>query len=144
MTGIITKAFPVLFIFAPYFLLLFSTANALFSSLTAQPEQSLVLLSAAASVVFGLRLPAPGNPEYQSLALRDRALRARQSSTTSFTVEQERAAAVKNAFTLAWSGYFTTCKGQDELEPVTDTGTNPRNNWGASAVDLSRQSELRV
>ena len=94
-----------------------------------------LLLLVAANVVFGLRLPAPGNPEYQSLALRDRTLRSRQSGTTNATVEQQRAAAVKDAFTFAWNGYFTTCKGQDELEPVTNTCTNPRNNWGASAVD---------
>ena len=93
------------------------------------------LLLVAANVVFGLRLPAPGNPEYQSLALTDRSLRARQSGTTNPTVEQQRAAAVKDAFTFAWNGYFTTCKGQDELEPVTNTCTNPRNHWGASAVD---------
>ena len=93
---------------------------------------SLSLLPIAAIVAFGLRLPAPGNPEYQSLALRDRALRSRQSNSA---VEQERAAAVKDAFTFAWNGYFTTCKGQDELEPVTNTCSDPRNNWGASAVD---------
>lgn len=94
-----------------------------------------LLLLVAANVVFGLRLPAPGNPEYQSLALRDRILRTRQSGTTNATVEQQRAAAVKDAFIFAWNGYFTTCKGQDELEPVKNTCTNPRNNWGASAVD---------
>ena len=93
---------------------------------------SLSLLPTAAIVAFGFRLPAPGNLEYQSLALRDRALRARQSNSP---VEQERAAAVKEAFAFAWNGYFTTCKGQDELEPVTNTCSNPRNNWGASAVD---------
>ena len=93
---------------------------------------SLLLLQIAATVAFGLRLPAPENPEYQSLAFRDRALRARQSNSAT---EQERAAAVKDAFTFAWNGYFTTCKGQDELEPVTNTCSNPRNNWGASAVD---------
>ncbi len=96
---------------------------------------SLSLLPAASIVVFGLRLPTPGNPEYQSLALRDRDLRARQSGVTNSTVERQRAAAVKDAFAFAWNGYFTTCKGQDELEPVTNTCTNPRNNWGASAVD---------
>lgn len=96
---------------------------------------SLSLLSAAAGGVSGLRLPTPGNPEYHSLALRDRALRARESGTTKSSIEQQRAAAVKDAFTFAWNGYFTTCKGQDELEPVTNTCTNPRNNWGASAVD---------
>lgn len=96
---------------------------------------SLSLLPTAAHIVFGLRLPVPGNPEYQSLALRDRALRGHQSGTPSSTVEQQRAAAVKYAFNFAWNGYFTTCKGQDELQPVTNTCSNPRNNWGASAVD---------
>ena len=96
---------------------------------------SLSLLPTAANIVFALSLPVPGNPEYQSLGLRDRTLRGRQSSTTSSTVEEQRAAAVKDAFTFAWNGYFTTCKGQDELEPVTNTCSNPRNNWGASAVD---------
>lgn len=95
----------------------------------------LSLLSAVPNVVFGLRLPATGNPEYQSLALKDRALRARQSGSTDSAVEQQRAAAVKDAFTFAWNGYFSTCEGQDELEPVTNTCINPRNNWGASAVD---------
>ena len=93
---------------------------------------SLSLIATAAIVAFGLRLPAPENPEYRSLAFRDRALRARQSN---HAVEQERAAAVKDAFTFAWNGYFMTCKGQDELDPVTNTCSNPRNNWGASAVD---------
>lgn len=96
---------------------------------------SLSLLSVAANTVFALRLPTPGNPEYQSLALRDRTLRARQGGNTNSAVEQQRAAAVKDAFTFTWNGYFTTCEGQDELEPVTNTCTNPRNNWGASAVD---------
>ena len=93
---------------------------------------SLSLLPTAALIAFAFRLPAPGNPEYQSLALEDRALRAHKGNSA---VEQERAAAVKDAFTFAWNGYFTTCKGQDQLEPVTDTCSNPRNNWGASAVD---------
>ena len=92
----------------------------------------LSLLPTAVPIAFGFRLPAPGNPEYQSLALEDRAFSAYKSNSA---VEQERAAAVKDAFTFAWNGYFTTCKGQDQLEPVTDTCSNPRNNWGASAVD---------
>lgn len=96
---------------------------------------SLSLLSAAVSVVRGFRLPAPGNPEYESIALNHRALGARQSGSTNSDIEQQRAAMVKDAFTFAWNGYFKTCKGQDELEPVTNTCTNPRNNWGASAVD---------
>ncbi len=98
--------------------------------------RSLLLLSGAASLVSGLRLlPTPGNPQYQSIASIHRAVGARQSGPVSPTTEQQRAAAVKDAFTFAWNGYSTTCKGQDELEPVTNTCTNPRNNWGATAVD---------
>ena len=96
---------------------------------------SFYLLSAAVSLVFALRLPAPDNPTYESIALEGRAPRPHQIIITRSTVEQQRAAAVKDAFTFAWNGYFTTCKGQDELEPVTNQCTNPRNNWGASAVD---------
>ena len=93
------------------------------------------ILSVIADFVWALRLPVPGNPEYQYIASEDRALKARQSDVVSSTVEEQRAAAIKDAFTFAWNGYFTTCHGQDELEPVTNTCTNPRNNWGASAVD---------
>ena len=49
--------------------------------------------------------------------------------------EEKRTAAVKEAFRFAWDGYFSTCPGQDELLPVTNGCGNPRNNWGASAVD---------
>ena len=96
---------------------------------------SYFFFSAAVGLVLAFRLPVPDDPAYESIALKDRALPARQSTITQSTVEQQRAAAVKDAFTFAWNGYFTTCKGQDELEPVSDTCTNPRNNWGASAVD---------
>ena len=95
---------------------------------------SLVAL-VATNVAHGILLPAPGSSPYRYLASRDRDLRARESRDANATLEQERADAVKDAFTFAWNGYFATCKGQDELEPVTNTCTNPRNNWGASAVD---------
>ena len=90
---------------------------------------SLCMLSVTASVVCALRLPVPDNPEYLSIASEDRALKARQTDVVGSTVEEQRAAAIKDAFTFAWNGYFTTCQGQDELEPVTNTCTNPRNHW---------------
>lgn len=96
---------------------------------------SLLVTFASVSAVCGFRLPAPGNPEYEAVALRAQTVRMRYSPVTDTTVEQQRAAAVKDAFTFAWNGYFPTCKGQDELEPVSNACTNPRNNWGASAVD---------
>ena len=85
--------------------------------------------------VCGLALPQPGSTQYEYLASRDREVRGLQSRAANTTLEQERANAVKDAFTFAWNGYFSKCKGQDELEPVTNTCLNPRNNWGASAVD---------
>lgn len=72
----------------------------------------------------------PANSQWRT---RSGSLNPRQSSNSA--VEQERAQAVKDAFTFAWNGYFSTCRGQDELQPVTNTCSNPRNNWGASAVD---------
>lgn len=35
-------------------------------------------------------------------------------------VNEQRADAVKEAFIFAWNGYYGTCKGQDELLPVTN------------------------
>ena len=49
--------------------------------------------------------------------------------------EKKRAEVLKEAFQFAWDGYSSTCYGQDELLPVTDTCGNPRNQWGASAID---------
>ena len=82
---------------------------------------SLAVALAAAKSVHGLFIPTPGSSEYQHLALINRDQRALTSRDTNSTLDQERAAAVKDAFTFAWDGYFTTCKGQDELEPVTGT-----------------------
>ena len=39
---------------------------------------------------------------------------------------EDRAAAVKEAFTSAWNGYYKYCFGQDELHPVTNTCGNSR------------------
>ncbi|PQE12544.1 glycoside hydrolase family 47 protein [Rutstroemia sp. NJR-2017a BBW] len=47
----------------------------------------------------------------------------------------ERAAAVKEAFTHAWDGYSKYAFGHDELHPVSNTYSDSRNGWGASAVD---------
>lgn len=96
---------------------------------------SLYVAAMAVYQVCGLILPQPGLAKYEDLAAKDRYLRALHSRAVNPTLEQERANAVKDAFVFAWNGYFSTCKGQDELEPVTNTCNNPRNNWGASAVD---------
>ena len=88
----------------------------------------------ASSVVHGATLPNSRSP-YEYMGLKDRIATRLQRRESNITVEQERANAVKDAFIFAWNGYYTTCRGQDELQPVTNSCNNPRNNWGASAVD---------
>jgi len=49
--------------------------------------------------------------------------------------EDDRAAAVVEAFRHAWLGYKTYAFPHDELHPVSDGYGDSRNGWGASAVD---------
>ncbi|KAI9750233.1 MAG: hypothetical protein M4579_006552 [Chaenotheca gracillima] len=51
------------------------------------------------------------------------------------TTSQQRADAVKEAFTHAWDGYSKYAFPNDQLLPVSNGFSNPRNAWGASAVD---------
>ncbi|KAH0262348.1 hypothetical protein KCU71_g20600, partial [Aureobasidium melanogenum] len=60
--------------------------------------------------------------------------KARNVNNT-LTVPQKRAQAVKEAFEFAWYGYHTYAFPNDELLPVTDSFSNTRNGWGATAVD---------
>ncbi|KAH0607684.1 uncharacterized protein H6S33_002718 [Morchella sextelata] len=46
-----------------------------------------------------------------------------------------KAEAIKEAFTHSWEGYVKYAYGKDELRPVSNTGSNSRNGWGASVVD---------
>ncbi|XP_014554825.1 glycoside hydrolase family 47 protein [Bipolaris victoriae FI3] len=48
---------------------------------------------------------------------------------------KERAQAVVDTFRVSWDGYYTYAFPKDELNPVTNNGSNSRNGWGASAVD---------
>lgn len=48
---------------------------------------------------------------------------------------EERAQAVVDAFRTAWDGYYTYAFPNDELKPVSNSFSNSRNQWGASAVD---------
>ncbi|KAF2667670.1 glycoside hydrolase family 47 protein [Microthyrium microscopicum] len=52
-----------------------------------------------------------------------------------FRVNRQRAAAVKDAFKIAWDGYYKYAFPKDQLNPQTNDGANTRNGWGASAVD---------
>ncbi|ESZ97936.1 hypothetical protein SBOR_1701 [Sclerotinia borealis F-4128] len=47
----------------------------------------------------------------------------------------ERQAAVKEAFTFAWDGYYKYAFPHDELHPIANSYSDSRNGWGASAVD---------
>ncbi|KAI4745488.1 glycoside hydrolase family 47 protein [Aureobasidium sp. EXF-12298] len=60
--------------------------------------------------------------------------KARNVNNT-LTVPQKRAQAVREAFEFAWYGYHTYAFPNDELLPVTDSFSNTRNGWGATAVD---------
>lgn len=47
-------------------------------------------------------------------------------SATNITNPAARAEAVKEAFEFAWAGYYKYAFPNDQLEPVTNTATNPR------------------
>jgi mannosyl-oligosaccharide alpha-1,2-mannosidase len=47
----------------------------------------------------------------------------------------QRADAVRDAYQFAWNGYLQHAFPHDQLLPVTNTFSDPRDGWGASAVD---------
>lgn len=49
--------------------------------------------------------------------------------------QEQRAAAVKDAYVRAWNAYATYAFGDDQLQPLTLTPTNPWNHWGVTIVD---------
>lgn len=111
---------------------------------------SILPLALAATQVVAL--PAASVPYAEHLRVRD----PDSSRPNDHVLNRQRADAVKDAFSFAWDGYYKYCKGQDEcvvtsvvlhyiasnpscrLLPVTNTCDNPRNNWGATAVDALR------
>jgi len=48
---------------------------------------------------------------------------------------QERAGAVKDAFLYAWGGYMQHAFPHDQLLPLTNSFSDPRDGWGSTAVD---------
>jgi mannosyl-oligosaccharide alpha-1,2-mannosidase len=54
---------------------------------------------------------------------------------TQAMTHQQRADAVRNAYQFAWNGYMQHAFPHDQLLPVTNTFSDPRDGWGASAVD---------
>jgi len=85
--------------------------------------RSSLLLSAAAGLVSqAVALPtSDGSKPYNSAVPTDEA--------------EARATAVKEVFQTAWDGYYQYAFPNDELSPVSNTSSNSRNGWGASAVD---------
>ncbi|KUJ20463.1 glycoside hydrolase [Mollisia scopiformis] len=59
----------------------------------------------------------------------------RQDRPDNHTLNRERADAVKAAFVYAWDGYYKYAFPNDELHPISNSFSNSRNGWGASAVD---------
>ncbi|KAJ9150998.1 alpha-1,2-Mannosidase [Coniochaeta hoffmannii] len=52
-----------------------------------------------------------------------------------YVANATRANAVREAFQTAWDGYYKYAYGHDSLRPVTNSFSDDRNGWGASAVD---------
>ncbi|EMC92739.1 glycoside hydrolase family 47 protein [Baudoinia panamericana UAMH 10762] len=55
--------------------------------------------------------------------------------TDSTSSASSRADAVKQTFQIAWNGYQKYAFPNDELHPVSNSFSNSRNGWGASAAD---------
>ncbi|KAK3316254.1 glycoside hydrolase family 47 protein [Apodospora peruviana] len=61
--------------------------------------------------------------------------RPRAQTPKSYRANPERAGAVRDAFDISWRGYYEYAFPHDSLRPVTNTWSDDRNGWGASAVD---------
>ncbi|TGO30274.1 hypothetical protein BPAE_0006g00130 [Botrytis paeoniae] len=59
----------------------------------------------------------------------------RQTYGSSAKSAADRQAAVKEAFSFAWDGYYKYAFPHDELHPIANSYSDSRNGWGASAVD---------
>ena len=77
----------------------------------------IVCLVAGISSTLGYVLPEPGSEGHAYLEsfAQSHEKRTLESSQQG----QARANAVKEAFEFAWNGYFSKCKGHDELHPVS-------------------------
>ncbi|KAJ4293782.1 Mannosyl-oligosaccharide alpha-1,2-mannosidase 1B [Collariella sp. IMI 366227] len=59
----------------------------------------------------------------------------RKTLNTRYTVNQQRANTVKEAFQTSWDGYYKYAFPHDSLRPMSHGFADDRNGWGASAVD---------
>ncbi len=89
-------------------------------------------LPALLIITFGcdaLVAPLPNSLSSDHLANAQIPIKSRLGSAgrpNNDTLNQERADAVRDAFTFAFDGYWAACKGQDELLPVDNKCSNPR------------------
>lgn len=60
---------------------------------------------------------------------------SRRNLKPHYVAHPDRADAVKAAFQLSWDGYYKYAFPHDSLKPVSNTFSDDRNGWGASAVD---------
>jgi hypothetical protein len=58
-----------------------------------------------------------------------------RETTGEKAIREKRRESVKNGFLHAWHGYTKYAWGYDELCPVSNTGKNKFNGWGATIVD---------
>ena len=63
------------------------------------------------------------------------AARARGGSVKNDDLSERRRAAVREAMRHSWQGYKKYAYGEDELEPITRTGSNAFGHLGATAID---------
>lgn len=71
----------------------------------------------------------PGSPSSDYRANAQITIKNRQDSSgrpNNDTLNQQRADAVRDAFTFAFNGYWEACKGHDELLPVNNECSDPR------------------
>ncbi|CAK7221402.1 hypothetical protein SCUCBS95973_004486 [Sporothrix curviconia] len=70
-----------------------------------------------------------------ALALPTTASPTRRASKPAYVTHPDRVDAVKAAFQRSWDGYYKHAFPHDSLKPISNTFSDDRNGWGASAVD---------
>ncbi|CAK7226116.1 Mannosyl-oligosaccharide alpha-1,2-mannosidase 1B [Sporothrix bragantina] len=70
-----------------------------------------------------------------ALALPTTASPTRRAAKPSYVAHPDRVDAVKAAFQRSWDGYYAHAFPHDSLKPISNTYSDDRNGWGASAVD---------
>ncbi|KAL2016090.1 hypothetical protein VTK56DRAFT_4264 [Thermocarpiscus australiensis] len=82
-----------------------------------------------------MHFPSIGRTVLLGLAARGSIAAPYKPQTPRYSVNQDRANAVKQAFQISWDGYYKYAFPHDSLMPVTNSFMDDRNGWGATAVD---------